>query len=50
MDKLKKTPKTKAGNCKSKFHQSLTPEKGKKVINAVEAFASISETKDKFKF
>jgi hypothetical protein len=55
LDKLKKkTPKTDAGNYKFRFHQSLTPEKGwellKKVINTVEAFASISDTKDRFKF
>jgi hypothetical protein len=55
LDKLKKkTPKTDSGNYKFRFHQSLTPEKGwellKKVINTVEAFASISDNKVKFKF
>ncbi|WP_295649393.1 P63C domain-containing protein [uncultured Mucilaginibacter sp.] len=54
LEKIKgKTPKTKGGNYKFRFHQSLTPEKGweelRKVIYAVEALASISDTKDKFK-
>jgi len=55
LEKLKeKTPKTKGGYYKYKLHQSLTKEKGKellkKVIYSVEALASISESKDKFKF
>jgi hypothetical protein len=53
LEKLKeKTPKTKSGNYKYRFHQSLTPEVGKevlkKVINSVETLASISETKEEF--
>jgi hypothetical protein len=53
LEKLKeKTPKTKTGNYRYRFHQSLTPEAGrealKKVIYTVEAFASISETKIEF--
>ena len=53
LEKLKeKTPRTKGGYWRYKFHQSLTPEIGreelKKVINTVEAYALISETKEEF--
>lgn len=53
LDKLKaKTPKTDGGNYRYRLHQSLTPEAGRtaliKVINSVEALASISDTKAKF--
>jgi hypothetical protein len=49
-----KTPKTLAGNYRYRFHNSLTPKEGrellKKVIYSVEALASISDTKEKFKW
>jgi hypothetical protein len=53
LEKIKeKTPKTKKGHYRYRFHQSLTPEIGreelKKVINSVEALASISENKEEF--
>lgn len=53
LDKLKSnTPKTDGGNYKYRLHQSLTKEAGRtaliKVINSVEALASISDTKAKF--
>lgn len=53
LDKLKaNTPKTEGGNYRYKLHQSLTKESGRtaliKVINTVEALASISENKAKF--
>ncbi|MEO7048978.1 MAG: P63C domain-containing protein [Ferruginibacter sp.] len=53
LDILKqKTPRTETGNFKYRLHQSLTPEAGRtaliKVINSVEALASISDTKAKF--
>ncbi|RHZ37313.1 P63C domain-containing protein [endosymbiont GvMRE of Glomus versiforme] len=53
LDKLKeKTPKTKGGNYRYRFHQSLTPEIGreelKKVIYTVEALASISQDREEF--
>jgi P63C domain-containing protein len=53
LDKLKeKTPKTDGGNYKYRLHQSLTKESGRtaliKVINTVEALASISNTKAHF--
>jgi len=51
--KLKeKTPKTKSGNRKYKFHQSLTENEGreslKKVLYSVEALASVSRDKIEF--
>jgi hypothetical protein len=53
LEKIKeKTPKTKGGNYRYRFHQSLTPEMGreelKKAIYTVEALASISQGKDEF--
>ena len=53
LDNLKsKTPKTEGGNYKYRLHQSLTQESGRtaliKVINTVEALASVSDTKSKF--
>lgn len=53
LDNLKaKTPKTEGGNYRYRLHQSLTKESGRialvKVINTVEALASVSDTKAKF--
>ncbi|CAG8644641.1 464_t:CDS:2, partial [Paraglomus occultum] len=53
LEKIKeKTPKTKGGHWRYKFHQSLTPEVGKehlkKVIYTVEALAKISKDKNQF--
>lgn len=53
LQKLKsKTPRTKGGNRKYKFHQSLTKDKGreilKKTLYTVEALASISKNKKQF--
>lgn len=53
LEKLKeKTPKTKGGHYKYRFHQSLTKKVGKeslkKVIHTVEAYALISKDKNKF--
>jgi hypothetical protein len=53
LQKLKdKTPRTKGGYYRYKLHQSLTKEVGrealKKVINSVEALASVSENKKQF--
>ncbi len=47
-----KTPKTKSGNLKYRLHSSLTQNIGRehlvKVINTIEAYASISDTKKQF--
>lgn len=53
LERLKeKTPKTKGGNYRYRFHQSLTPEIGreelKRVIYTVEALASISQGREEF--
>lgn len=53
LERLKeKTPRTKGGNYRCRFHQSLTPEMGreelKKVIYTVEALASISQDREEF--
>jgi hypothetical protein len=53
LERLKeKTPRTKGGNYRCRFHQSLTAEVGreelKKVIYTVEALASISQDREEF--
>ncbi len=53
LDKLKhSTPRTEGGNYKYRLHQSLTKEAGRtaliKVINSVEALASVSKDKGQF--
>lgn len=53
LDELKKrTPKSKKGNYKVRFHQSLTEDKGrealKKVLYTIEALASVSKDKREF--